>query len=445
MAEIYPGHVGLHALPGPGTEIGAYRILDLLGTGGMGQVFLAEHKKLGRRVALKLLLPEFAGNREVISRFFHEARAVNQINHQHIVEIVDFVEDPGGFNYFIMELLDGRDLSQSREHDGPFSLERTVSIIRQILSALAATHAKGIVHRDLKPENIFLISREGNQDFVKLLDFGIAKLSNQELGDARPRTRTGMILGTPEYMSPEQAGGQVVDHRSDIYAVGVILYWMISDRLPFIGRSVGELLAKQLTSAPTPLPDVAPSGERIPGALSSLTLRCLSRDPQRRPLSPQLLDELNQIDVTPYLLQRPKRRRVWPAYAIGAAVLIALAGLGLFLFGTQRPPVESVAPPSPPPAAAAAPAAAPSAPAAAPTAPAEPAHPAAAAPSPAAPAVPRAPAPTTAPAETPAQPAAAAAEAHPKPPAVVHHPKPKPKAPRPEDDSSGMLDPYANP
>ena len=129
MADNVTVHVELRAVPGPGTEIGAYRIVDLLGTGGMGQVFLAEHKKLGRRVALKLLLPEFAGNRDVISRFFHEAKAVNQINHQHIVEIVDFVEDPGGFNYFIMELLDGRDLAQSREHDGPFSLERTVSII----------------------------------------------------------------------------------------------------------------------------------------------------------------------------------------------------------------------------------------------------------------------------------------------------------------------------
>jgi serine/threonine-protein kinase len=449
MAEFQPGHIGLHALPGPGTEIGAYRILDLLGTGGMGQVFLAEHKKLGRRVALKLLLPEFAGNREVISRFFHEAKAVNQINHQHIVEIVDFVEDPGGFNYFIMELLDGRDLSQSREHDGPFSLERTVSIIRQILSALAATHAKAIVHRDLKPENIFLVSREGNQDFVKLLDFGIAKLSNQELGDARPRTRTGMILGTPEYMSPEQAGGQVVDHRSDIYAVGVILYWMISDRLPFIGRSVGELLAKQLTSSPTPLPDVAPSGERIPSALSALTLRCLARDPQRRPLSPQLLDELNQIDVTPYLLQHPKRRPMWPVYAIGAAVLVTLAAISFLVLGAPRPPLQApAAPPSSQvgsPAAAVVPAAPAPAPAPAPTAPAELEHEAAAMPPPPESPSPRPPTPATAPAEPPRPPAAAAVEAHPKPAAAVHRAKPKPKAPRPEDDSSGMLDPYADP
>jgi serine/threonine protein kinase len=418
MADNLPGHIGLRALPGPGTEIGAYRIVDLLGTGGMGQVFLAEHKKLGRRVALKLLLPEFAGNREVISRFFHEARAVNQINHQHIVEIVDFVEDPGGFNYFIMELLDGRDLAQSREHDGPFALERTLSILRQILSALGATHAKGIVHRDLKPENIILISREGNPDFVKLLDFGIAKLSNQELGDARPRTRTGMILGTPEYMSPEQAGGQVVDHRSDIYAVGVILYWMISDRLPFIGRSVGELLAKQLTTLPTALPQVAPSGETIPSPLASLTLRCLSREPQRRPSTAQLLDELNQIDVTPFLLQRPKRKLLWPALAAGALLLI-LAAFGLYRYGatSAAPPKETESALPPVPAAVA-------------------------------------PAPTPPPAvEVKAQPAppptaappAPATDSHPKVPVPQRHVKAKPKSPHPEDDSSGMLDPYANP
>jgi eukaryotic-like serine/threonine-protein kinase len=422
MADNLPSHGALRALPGPGTEIGAYRIVDLLGTGGMGQVFLAEHKKLGRRVALKLLLPEFAGNREVISRFFHEARAVNQINHQHIVEIVDFVEDPGGFNYFIMELLDGRDLSQSREHDGPFALERTLSILRQILSALGATHSKGIVHRDLKPENIILISREGNPDFVKLLDFGIAKLSNQELGDARPRTRTGMILGTPEYMSPEQAGGQVVDHRSDIYAVGVILYWMISDRLPFIGRSVGELLAKQLTTLPTALPQVAPSGETIPSALASLTLRCLSREPQRRPSTAQLLDELNQIDVSPLLLQRPKRKLLWP-FLVAGALMLVLAAFGLYRYGatSAAPPIETQV--APPPAAAVAPAPTP------PPAVEVKAQPTAPAASPAAAAAPQVP----------------ATDSHPKVAAPQRHAKVKPKSPHPADDSSGMLDPYANP
>ncbi len=431
MGETVSGHGSLRALPGPGTEIGAYRILDLLGTGGMGQVFLAEHKKLGRRVAMKLLLPEWAGNPEVISRFFHEAKAVNQINHQHIVEIVDFVEEPGGYNYFIMELLDGRDLAQTRDQDGPFSLERALFILRQILSALSATHAKGIVHRDLKPENIFLVHREGNPDFVKLLDFGIAKLSSQDAadaGNARPRTRAGMILGTPEYMSPEQGGGQVVDYRSDIYAVGVMLFWMLTDRLPYSGRSVGEILAKQLTTSPGPLPEVATSGEAIPSSLAALTYRCLSREPQRRPTSPELINGLASLDVGPLLLRHPKRRRLWPMIAV-AILLLGAAGYGLFRYGRS----SNASPPT------AVLEAAPLAPRAPPPSPVVPAPaPAAIAPAPVAPVAP-----------TPAvaaeiKPAPVPAEAHAKV-APPHRTRAKPKAQAPSDDSSGMLDPFANP
>jgi serine/threonine protein kinase len=436
MGDTHIGHAGLRALPGPGTEIGAYRILDLLGTGGMGQVFLAEHKKLGRRVALKLLLPEWAGNPEVISRFFHEAKAVNQINHQHIVEIVDFVEEPGGFNYFIMELLDGRDLAMARDKDGPFAIERTVFIQKQMLSALNATHAKGIVHRDLKPENIFLIQRDGNADFVKLLDFGIAKLSNRDaddLNDQRPRTRAGMILGTPEYMSPEQAGGQSVDQRSDIYSVGVILYWMLSDQLPYRGRSVGELLAKQLTTSPGPLPDVAPSGEVIPADLAELTYRCLSREPQRRPTSTELINGLSMVEVKPVLLQRPKRKEIWPAILIGV-LLLAVAGYGIFRYGRATPASELITQLPPP------------------LAPAPPPKPAPEAALPAAPPVPLAPVQAAAPAHAVPAPTIPASEAKPPPapsegrPKVVPPRRAKVKAKAKEsDDSNGMLDPFANP
>jgi serine/threonine protein kinase len=259
----------------PGTELGSYRILDLLGAGGMGEVYLAEHRALGRRVALKMLLPELAGSPELVTRFFNEAKAVNQINHEHIVEIVDFVQDPGRYNYLIMELLEGCHLSKARQ-DGPFTLARIRHVIGQACAALAASHDKGIVHRDLKPENIFLIQRGRDHDFVKLLDFGIAKLSGVK------QTVAGMVLGTPEYMSPEQAAGRPVDYRSDIYSLGVVMYWMLSDQLPYRAESWSELMRQQATEAPAQLLDTSAADEVIPRSLAKLIFTCLDREPAKR-------------------------------------------------------------------------------------------------------------------------------------------------------------------
>ena len=211
----------------------------------------------------------------------------------------------------------------------------------------------------------------------------------------------------------------MVDHRSDIYAVGVILYWMISDRLPFIGRSVGELLVKQLTSLPTALPRLGPSGERIPPALASLTLRCLAREPQRRPTTATLLDELNQLDLSAHQLQRPKRTFLWVSLAV-AALLVALAGFGvLYRYGaTSAAPTTVVVASRQRPAAGTARRAEPR----------------------------RLHRPEQPKAARPRQCPVPATGSHPKAPAPARHvAKAKPKAPRPEDDSSGMLDPYANP
>ncbi len=273
----------------PGTEVGSYRILDLLGTGGMGEVYLAEHRTLGRKVALKMLLPELAGSPDVVTRFFNEAKVVNQINHEHIVEIVDFVQEPGGYNYFIMEQLEGCDLAKARV-DGPFTLARIRHVIGQACTALAATHEKGIVHRDLKPENIFLIQRGRDHDFVKLLDFGIAKLSGVK------QTVAGMVLGTPEYMSPEQAAGRPVDFRSDLYSLAVVMYWMLADRLPFRVESWSELMHKQAHEVPDPLPSKSAAGEPIPPALARLVATCLDRDPAKRVQSAaEILEVLWQV------------------------------------------------------------------------------------------------------------------------------------------------------
>ncbi|HUB08130.1 MAG TPA: serine/threonine-protein kinase [Myxococcales bacterium] len=425
----YPGH---RPIPTPGSEIGNYKILDLLGSGGMGQVFLAEHKKLGRRVALKLLLPEFAGNPEVVARFFHEAKAVNQINHEHIVEIVDFVEEPGGYNYFIMELLEGRDLAKAREDEGPFSVERIVHIISQVCAALAASHAKGIVHRDLKPENIFLVPRGEDRDFVKLLDFGIAKLSGVELTD-KPQTRAGMILGTPEYMSPEQAGGRPIDYRSDLYSLGVVMYWMLSDQLPYRGKSFGELMVKQLTTAPLQLPELTPGGQGIPPYLSQLIYRCLEREPQKRVQSAgEIIEVLNRQaslgpEPEPLLLQHKGSRWVVPGIAVGAVVAVAV-GLGFWYFGgsgeaKDAPVIPSVAVnPAPTP----------------------PALPAIPTPTPLAPAPAPKPAPTAVAVKSP--------DAPPKPVRVKPSAEPthrhrhsNAQMPVPSsDDNTGMIDPFAN-
>ena len=201
-----------------GTTLGSYRLLEIIGEGGMGAVYLAEHVKLGRKVALKMLHEQYAKQPDVVRRFFAEARSVNKIFHEHIVEITDFVENERGANYYIMEYLKGLPLTDLVEREGALPLSRSVGVVVQVCSALSAVHAAGIVHRDLKPDNIFLIERAGQQDFVKLLDFGIAKLLDTDGQTINLQTTAaGMIMGTPEYMSPEQARGKSVDYRTDIY------------------------------------------------------------------------------------------------------------------------------------------------------------------------------------------------------------------------------------
>ncbi len=244
-----------------GQTIGNYLVTQKLGEGGMGSVYLAEHPTIGKKVALKVLHAEFSNNEEVAQRFFHEAKAVNNIGHPNIVDIVDYGVIQGGGRdqlvYFIMEYLSGHSLSTLLRNEAqPLPPERALGIALQVADALAASHKCGIVHRDLKPDNIMLQTRGRERDFVKLLDFGIAKLT----GDGQTsRTRTGIVMGTPAYMSPEQCEGKAnVDLRTDIYALGIVLYEMIVGRVPFIGEGYGEILVQHLTQNPAP-----PSSFRI--------------------------------------------------------------------------------------------------------------------------------------------------------------------------------------
>jgi len=238
-----------------GQTVGNYLVTQKLGEGGMGSVYLAEHPTIGKKVALKVLHAEFASNPEVAERFFTEAKAVNAIGHPNIVDIVDYgvIQSPGGRDrmvYFIMEFLAGVTLSQIIRAEAPLPPERALTIAMQVADALAASHKSGIVHRDLKPDNIILITRGRERDFVKLLDFGIAKLTGGD-GLSSHKTRTGLVLGTPAYMSPEQCEGKPnVDHRTDVYALGIVLYEMLVGRVPFIGEGYGDILVQHLTARP---------------------------------------------------------------------------------------------------------------------------------------------------------------------------------------------------
>jgi serine/threonine-protein kinase len=265
-----------------GRSIGNYQIKAKLGEGGMGAVYLGEHPLIGKRVAIKVLLEELAAKEDIVQRFFNEAKAVNDIGHQNIVDIVDFGKirlDQYGPEtvYFVMEFLDGESLSSRIRRQGLTAAE-TLHVIGQCCSALTASHQKGIVHRDLKPENIFLCPRGSDPLFVKILDFGIAKLTGD--GPTSSKTRTGLVIGTPAYMSPEQCEGKgLIDHRSDVYSLGVVMYELLTGRVPFPGEGFGEILIAQMTRQPTPPSQLNPS---IRPEVEAIVLHALEKDKNRR-------------------------------------------------------------------------------------------------------------------------------------------------------------------
>ncbi len=267
---------------GPGDLLGVYRIVRLLGEGGMGKVFLAEHERLGRQVAIKLLHAEYAGKPEAVSRFFAEARAVNRIRDEHIVEITDFVED-GDHTYCVMEYIEGADLAELLADARPLPTARVIDIGVQISGVLAKVHEAGMIHRDLKPANVFISERDGH-DLVKVLDFGVAKMWRTEDPTPLNLTAEGIVVGTPEYMSPEQAKNEVPDHRVDVYALGLVLYAALTGRPPFTASSYAEMLVMHLTVAPpTPSEVLAATRGKVPASLEALILDCLEKNREDRP------------------------------------------------------------------------------------------------------------------------------------------------------------------
>jgi putative nucleotidyltransferase with HDIG domain len=257
-----------------GKALGPYRLVTEIGDGGMGVVYYAEHSVIGRRAAIKILHPEVARDELNLSRFLIEARAANAIRHPNVVDITDIGEQDG-LHYIVMSFLEGETLGERLERTTTCDEATTIRIVRQVASALAAAHEAGILHRDLKPENIFLMIHPEMPDYVKILDFGIAKLMSGETGTGM--TGHGLVVGTPDYMSPEQcSGGAEIDGRSDIYSLGVVMYQMLAGKLPFEAPSGREMMVAHLVKDPPPL-----HGTVSPG-LGAIVHRMLQKDPAAR-------------------------------------------------------------------------------------------------------------------------------------------------------------------
>jgi serine/threonine protein kinase len=262
-----------------GTVLGSYRVSELLGKGGMGYVYRAEHTKLGREVALKLLRTDYAKRKDAVARFIQEARTVNRIRHRNIVDVPDILELEDGTTCIVMELLRGQSLGKWARTG--IDLPRALAVLVQICDGLAAAHSVQIVHRDLKPDNVIVVPTSDGAELVKLLDFGVAKLLNRDDEDVGFQTAAGSVIGTPAYMSPEQAGGMPIDGRSDIYSLGAIMYELFCGQPMFRGRSFGEYVRKHLTEMPV-RPKNTTGGAHLDERLEAIILRALEKDPNQR-------------------------------------------------------------------------------------------------------------------------------------------------------------------
>jgi tRNA A-37 threonylcarbamoyl transferase component Bud32 len=333
-----------------GTRVGEYEVEEVIGRGGFGTVYRAVQPLIGKRVAIKVLSRKYSADGEIVSRFVAEARAVNQIRHRHIIDIFSFGQLPDSRHYYVMEHLDGEPLDRYLAERGAMSVPEALPILRAIARALDAAHAKGIAHRDLKPENIFIARDADGELYPKLLDFGIAKLMGSEESLAH-KTGTGVPIGTPYYMSPEQCRGRDVDHRTDIYSFGVLTYRLLTGTYPFDGDVI-DILHKQIH---TPADPPSTRNPALSHEADQAVSWMMQKDPELRPRTVIAAVVALQDDKTPTPMLTPVRvrsalearvasslpaKRRWLVPAIG--VLFVAGGLATFF--AMRP-----APPAPPP------------------------------------------------------------------------------------------------
>jgi serine/threonine-protein kinase len=277
-----------------GREIaGRYRIVKKLGEGGMGAVYRGEQLSLKRAVAVKVLKPELGSNQMILRRFNAEAEAVAKLSHPNTVNIYDFGQDRDGSLFIAMEFIEGRSLREALQKEGPFSPTRAITIALQVAASLTDAHSHSIVHRDLKPDNVMLQDRGRNKDVVRVLDFGIAKLRDDNRATQQAMTQAGDMLGTPQYMAPEQIRGEAIDGRTDIYALGCMTYEMVTGRMPYEAPTIMAMLSKHL------LEQVVPPSQRrpdllIPRNVDELVLQAMAKDPASRPPSMELFAEMLQ-------------------------------------------------------------------------------------------------------------------------------------------------------
>lgn len=351
-----------------------YHIVKKLGEGGMGQVYLGEHVKMGRRSAIKVMNPKMVHDPDAVARFNREAANASRVTHPNVCAIYDFGETPDGLIYLAMEFIEGEPLTDLLKREGALPVTRAARIFSQTADALQAAHDLGIVHRDLKPDNIMVSRGRDGSDVVKVVDFGIAKaIAGEEAG--QKVTKTGLVVGTPEFMSPEQLAGDAVDGRSDLYALALVFFQTLTGRLPFEGETIQETMIKRLTDEPTTLAAARPDGT-FPAGLQPIFDTALMRSPSDRyqsvakfaddvkavagaggtrqavPATREFADGATQLlDATGRASKPaagrsaspaatvpvpvPRRRSVVPV-VIGAVVLLGGAGAGVYLLGNSR-------------------------------------------------------------------------------------------------------------
>jgi len=345
-----------------GREIaGRYRIQSKLGEGGMGAVYKAEQISLKRTIAVKLLRPEVASSQLLLRRFNAEAEAVAKLSHPNTVNIYDFGQDSDGTLFIAMEFIEGQSLRHMIHREAPFSIRRALGIALQVSSSLSDAHSRSIIHRDLKPDNVMIQTRGREKDIVRVLDFGIAKLRDENRQSQLAMTQAGDMLGTPQYMAPEQIRAEPIDGRTDVYALGCLLYEMITARLPYDAPTIMSLLSKHLLEVTVP-----PSQRRtdlvIPPAIDQLILSAMAKDPKSRPATMDVFGE----QIADLLAQQPLETMSGPRPAGAAAQAVetppaysAIPGGPPPTYATHGPqmPAPAFVPPGPPPGGGHAPAA----------------------------------------------------------------------------------------